>query len=290
MSFEDDVDDLYGVAPQDFLARRKELAASAKKRGDADAAKLIAATRKPTRAAWVVNVLVRADESARSRLHDLGDRLRTAHSAMDGARIRKLTSTQRRLIDDMVRTAFTAAGIADPSAALRDDVVGTLQAAIADPDVAARLGRLEKAEQWSGFGEFGAATAVGLEPKVAPKPRSARPEEPDASETREAELEAARERRSAAASGADAARAAHSDAVEQASERKALLAKARRRYEKLLESVDAAERALEEADEQFEAAERTAQEAAEHLAAAVAALDHAEREAARLEPPADGST
>ena len=48
------------------LARRKELVAAAKKRGDADAAKVIGAARRPTTAAWVVNVLVRADATARA--------------------------------------------------------------------------------------------------------------------------------------------------------------------------------------------------------------------------------
>jgi len=36
----------------------------------------------------------------------------------------------------------------------------TLQAAIADPDVASRLGRLTKAERWSGSGEFGDTAMV----------------------------------------------------------------------------------------------------------------------------------
>jgi hypothetical protein len=49
-----------------------------------------------------------------------------------------------------------------PSAALRDDVADTLQAAIADPNVTARLGRLTKAERWSGFAEFGDAARRGL--------------------------------------------------------------------------------------------------------------------------------
>lgn len=49
------VEDLYGVPPEDFLARRKELVAAAKKRGDAEAAASIGAARRPTTAAWVVN-------------------------------------------------------------------------------------------------------------------------------------------------------------------------------------------------------------------------------------------
>ena len=79
---------------------------------------------------------------------------------MDGDRIRALSAEQRRLVDDVARAAFEEAELADPTAALRDDVTGTLQAAIADPDVASRLGRLTKAEQWSGFGEFGDTAMV----------------------------------------------------------------------------------------------------------------------------------
>jgi len=79
---------------------------------------------------------------------------------MDGDRIRELSAEQRRLVDDVARAAFEEAELADPSAALRDDVTGTVQAAIADPDVAARLGRLTKAERWSGFGEFGDTAMV----------------------------------------------------------------------------------------------------------------------------------
>src|SRR4029079_13811860 len=67
---------------------------------------------------------------------------------------------QRRLVDDAARAAFEEAELAEPTGALRDDVTGTLQAAVADPDVASRLGRLTKAERWSGFGEFGDTAMV----------------------------------------------------------------------------------------------------------------------------------
>ena len=148
MTAEDDVDRLYGVRPEEFTALRKELAAAARKRGDSDGAKLIAGARRPTTAAWVVNLLVRADATARRRLAELSEALRAAHAAMDGVRIRELSTAQRRLVDELVRVGFAAADITGPSAALHDDVVGTVQAAIADPDVAARLCRLAKAEQW----------------------------------------------------------------------------------------------------------------------------------------------
>ena len=101
-----DLDALYAAKLQDFTPLRTKLAAEAKKRGDAEAAKQITAARKPTTAAHAVNVLVLNDASVRQRLTDLGERLRAAHAGMDGGRIRELTAEQRRLIDELVRAAF----------------------------------------------------------------------------------------------------------------------------------------------------------------------------------------
>ncbi|MFL6087453.1 MAG: hypothetical protein ACJ74F_30500, partial [Mycobacterium sp.] len=174
----DELDELYEARPEEFTARRTELAAAAKKQGDADTAKQISAARKPTTAAWVVNRIALRDSDVRTRLAGLGERLRDAHTAMDGNRIRDLSAEQRRLVDDVARAAFEEAELADPSAALRDDVTGTLQAAIADPDVASRLGRLTKAEQWSGFGEFGDSAMVFTATRKKPTAREKPVEEP----------------------------------------------------------------------------------------------------------------
>lgn len=162
---DDELDELYWVSPDKFTATRTRLAAAAKERGDADSAKQISAARKPTTAAWVVNRLALSHAKATQRLTELGERLRAAHSAMDGERIRELSADQRKLIDELARTAFDAAETKNPSASLGEDVTGTLQAAIADPDVAARLGRLAKAEQYSGFGDFGFTEDTPAEPK-----------------------------------------------------------------------------------------------------------------------------
>ena len=274
MSADDDLDRLYSVRPEEFTALRKDLSTAAKKRGDPDAAKSIAAARRPTTAAWVVNVLVRADATARPRLVELTAALQAAHSAMDGPRIRELSTAQRKLVDELARTAFAAAGISEPTGALRDDVTSTLQAAIADREVAGRLGRLEKAEQWSGFGEFGAPTVVADEPsQTARKPEPAPTSGPTAAEVR-----AARKRQATAAAEAEAARAARAEAVEAVADRKAKLKSARRRYEKLLESLHAAERELNAADAEHAAAEQAANGAADRVAAAESALAKAQAE------------
>ncbi|WP_052411939.1 hypothetical protein [Mycolicibacterium neoaurum] len=161
MTIEDDLDTLYGVPPPEFTALRGQLVAQAKKRGETEAARTIGAARRPTVAAWVVNALVRADPAAADRLAELRAQLQAAHAAMDGARIRELTAAQRRVVTDLTRAGLAAARVDSPTPALRADITNTLQAAIADPGVHARLGRLEKAEEWSGFGDFGVSMAVG---------------------------------------------------------------------------------------------------------------------------------
>jgi hypothetical protein len=221
MTVDEDLDALYGVTPEEFTALRKTLAAAAKKAGDADGAKEIAAARRPTTAAWVVNRLVRVEPSARDRLREMTAELRAAHAAMDGPRIRDLTAAQRRLVGDLVAAAFAAAELGDPSAALRDDVTDTLQAAIADPEVASRLGRLVKAEQWSGFGDFGAPDVALPLPESAPRV------------DRRALERAEKVRATAATAVADLT---------------AELAAARRRYEKVLESLAGAEHAVNVAE------------------------------------------
>ncbi|WNG87422.1 hypothetical protein C6A87_027395 [Mycobacterium sp. ITM-2016-00317] len=237
---DDALDELYSVAPGEFTQVRKRLAAAAKKSGDADAARRIGAARKPTTAAYVVNALVLGG-TAKSALADLGARLREAHAAMDGATIRALTAEQRRLVDDLARTALRQAGIASPPAALREDVTSTLQAAIADPEVAERLGRLSKAEQWSGFGDFGFSAAVsgGSGSREKTRAEQAPPKE------------RSREARAAVA----AAERARSEADAALGELQSDLARARLRRDDARRRLADAEQALADAEQALEAAE-----------------------------------
>lgn len=282
MTSDDDIDRLYGVDPADFTALRTQLAAAAKKRGDAEAAKSIAAARRPTTGAWVVNVLLRSDGNARNGLNELAEGLRAAHAAMDGARIRELSAAQRRLVDELVRTGFAAAGLSRPTPALRDEVVGTLQAAIADPDVAARLGRLVKAERWSGFGDFGSVSAVGAAPKGPTTSTKAKPADPGLDA---AAVKAARARVAAARREADDAEQERARAVEALSERAAALATARRRYEKLLETLSALEGELDTADADDADAKQATQAASERVEVTKSLLAEAESELTAITAP-----
>ena len=263
---DDDLDVLYAAKPEDFTALRTKLAAEAKKRGDADTAKQITAARRPTTAAHVVNLLVLNDASARGRLTDLGERLRAAHAGMDGSQIRELTAQQRRLIDELARAAFEEADLR-PTAALRDDVTATLQAAIADPEVAGRLGRLAKAEQWSGFGEFGDTTIV-FKPtrgrKTAAEPEPAKPAKDDPADKKPRDDQQAdeRRRRQEARATLAAAERAKAEADDALNELQADLATARLRRDDARRRLQDAESALTAAEDAYEQAKQAGRDAA----------------------------
>ncbi|WP_370331280.1 hypothetical protein [Mycolicibacterium hippocampi] len=263
---EDALDRLYSARPDEFTSLRAELAARAKGDGDPDAARRIAASRKPTTAAWVVNVLVLGG-TARTRLTDLGTRLRESHAAMDGAAIRTLTAEQRRLVDELVRDGFRVAGLTNPAAAVRDSVTTTLQAAIADPDVAARLGRLSKAEQWSGFGEFGSTAAVSTAARDKATERVTRPRPEQAKRPSTGD----RRRQQARAELAAAARA-KADADEALTELQADLAAARLRHQDAQRRLADAEQALTAARDAYEGAKQAGRDAAAAVKAAKLAL------------------
>jgi hypothetical protein len=248
---DDELDSLYRVQPGAFTAQRTKLAAAARQRGDEATAKRISAARKPTTAAWVANQLVLRHKDVKQRLADLGDRLRAAHAAMEGDRIRELSAQQHRLIDDLARAAFDAAGVTNPSSTLRDDLTSTLQAAIADPEVRTRLGRLARAETWSGFGGFGDAAAPA--------------EEPQRGKDAHRELE----KLNAALAAAQRAKA-ETDRV--LSDRRAERDAARQRHDEAVASLRAAERELKRADDRYDKAMQENRAAEESVKMAKAQL------------------
>jgi hypothetical protein len=256
----DELDELYEVKPEEFTALRTKLSSAAKKRGDAETARQISAARKPTTAAWVVNRVALRDLDVRTRLAGLRDRLRDAHTEMDGERIRALSAEQRRLVDDVARAAFEEAELADPSGALRDDVTGTLQAAIADPDVASRLGRLTKAERWSGFGEFGATAMVFTTTRKTAKRE--KPAEEPVEEPRDDKRDAARRQREKARAALAAAERAKADADAALTELQSDLATARLRRDDARRRLQDAEDALTAAEDAYDKGKQAGRDAA----------------------------
>jgi hypothetical protein len=232
--------ELYQADPDDFMSRRQELVARARDAGQTAAAKQIGALRKPTRSAWVVNRLVRADPEVTARLAGLAAELRDAGQSMDGGRIRELTAARARLVDELTRQAFD--DLPAPPAAVREEVTATLDAALADPEVAASLGTLVRAAQYAGFGLAGNGQSASAPAPPAAKTRKPAPAEPSAERERRHREKIISAERAVAQAGraADAANAAEQALEETARRLEAELAQAR---QQLAEARRAAYRA-----------------------------------------------
>ena len=268
----DELDKLYETKPEEFTALRTKLAAAAKQRGDTDTAKQISVARKPTAAAWVVNRVALRDQDIRTRLAGLGERLRDAHAAMDGDRIRELSAQQRRLVEDLARAAFEEAELAAPSAALRDDVTGTLQAAIADPEVALRLGRLTRAERWSGFGEFSDTAIVFTSPRKTVSAREKPAGKAPRDDKRDEKHDAARRDREKARAALAAAERTRADADAALTELQSDLATARLRRDDARRRLQGADDALSAAEAAYDKGKQASRDAAGAVKDARAAL------------------
>lgn len=170
--------ELYRADPDEFMLRRTALAKAARSSGNPDAARRIAAFRKPTRAAWLLNRLARGQPEVPAQLAELASGLRDAERALDGARLRELSEVRSALIDEFTSRAL--ADVADPPSALREDVSATLGAAIADPSVAADLeaGTLTRAVHWAGFGTPAGFDGPAPETKTDKSGMSAQQEAP----------------------------------------------------------------------------------------------------------------
>ena len=152
------VDELYGLGGDAFLPRRAQLAAAAKAGGDQTLAQAITALRKPTVAAWAVNLLARERPDELDDLADLADRLRRAQQHLDGAALIDLGRERTRLVDSLVAATSTVVAATGSrfTPAMARDVATTLVAALASPEATAAVtsGRLTRALEYAGFGEI----------------------------------------------------------------------------------------------------------------------------------------
>ncbi|GAA1230454.1 hypothetical protein [Pseudonocardia alaniniphila] len=209
-------ENLYGVLPDDFIAERDAAAARARERGDRELAKAIGRLRRPTRAAWLANLLARHRREQLDGLLSLAAGLADAQRTLDGAALRRLSSTRNQLVAAMAREAGRLAMEAgDPAAeSVLRELQGILDAALARPEIAeqVRSGRLTRTLSYTGFGPDADPDAWPM-PAVreAPSPQSPAPTvEADPAEIERAERERAeraraeRERRERAVAEAEA--------------------------------------------------------------------------------------
>jgi len=149
--------ELYGLPLDAFTSTRNSKARELKAAGDEEAASRVAALKKPTTAAWLVNQLVRREREQVDLLLDLGRELRAGMAGLSADELRTLTKRRYQLVSLLVNTALSYAGPRRPGADVASDVQTTLEATLADPDSADAVaaGSLTQPLHVSGFGFAG---------------------------------------------------------------------------------------------------------------------------------------
>lgn len=166
---------LYALVPGEFIAARGQAAKQAKADGDGELAAALGALRRPTVAAWAVNLLARSP-GALDAIVALGTDLRAAQARLDTRAMRELGSRRSGVIAQTTAAATDLVTEADPSAgvsgAVREQIEATLTAAIADPGAqdAVTSGTLVTALSYAGFGEVEIGEAVAVPLRVVPAP------------------------------------------------------------------------------------------------------------------------
>ncbi|MDJ0412760.1 hypothetical protein [Rhodococcoides fascians] len=280
------IDELYSLAPADFVSHRSAYVTRFKKAGDKSGATRIGGLRKPTVVAWLVNTLARQDESAVAELFDLGAELERAQQRGDGHRLRELSTARSasiRALTDRAVALGRERGMTVGDNAARE-VSNTLNAAMADPEIRDRVraGRTVVAETYSGFGpallslvpdtvdDADADAETGAEPDgTDDAPESAA--EPDAEDTSEAQRlrQAEHDRLVAELDSAETAFDAARDAADAADQGTERAASERRSATAEVERLEAELEAARATAKAARAAERKSVEQAESAAEAL---------------------
>ena len=291
MDLDGAADQLYAVLPEDFMARRTALAAEAKESGNKALAKQITGLRRPTRSAWLVNLLARTEPERMAELRELGTALQQAQQQMAGDELRRLSRERRTMIDSLARRSTELAaehGYDAPDSAVQE-VSQTLQAALGDPGVAevVQAGQLHQAVTYGGFGpdDLASALAASVRPSKADsgqpeadskKDSGQKKSGPDHAED-DAEARAAAEKAKKARDDADAARAAADEAETAADEATAHADELADQLESLRQQLRDTEAAEREAREAARAARKRYTELLRDAAAAERAATRAEQ-------------
>ncbi|MEH0984069.1 hypothetical protein [Micromonospora sp. CPCC 205556] len=293
---------LYRTPPDRFVAARDAAVAEARRTGDATAARQIARLKRPTVAAWLVNLLALERPELVADLASLAEALRAVQRDLKGAKLRVLSAQRRAVVSALVAEVrrIAAATPDAPSAGKLPlaEVEATLNAALADAEVAeqVRSGRLLKAVHYAGFGEvprpqLRLVTGGAEEPARAPDrertearrarderaaERAARAERDSRRRALRRELASARTDQERAESELDSAVAAERDGTAALDRIETELAELERRRAVAEQELSRARLARRGAERTLTAARRRAGE----VEAAVEALDAEEEDAA----------
>jgi hypothetical protein len=281
-------DELYAIAPDDFTAARDAAARRARDDGDRDLAAEVKQLRRPSVGAWLVNQLARRHSDQLDDLLDLGETLRAAQDALDGAELRTMTRQRRQVIQSL---SELAAGIASEGGrrvgdAAQREVEATLDAALADEQAAhaVRSGRLMRALTSTGLEAVELSGAVAA-PEGSPPPRRARSSTKGSAGKAGAKAATAKkdERRAADERAAAEARAALTAAEQELAARETEFTDARDAVTAARDQVTELEDALTKAIEAKSAAEQSRRTADQARKTAARARDAAQRAVAAAE-------
>ena len=282
MDLDDAASDLYQISPEEFVERRKQLVAEARKAGDRELAKQIGQLRRPTRTAWLVNTLAHRQPEQVTELLDLGAQLSDAQRRLAGDDLRRLSAQRRTMIDALARQAVEIGnelGYRAPDGTFQE-ISQTLQAALGDHDVAVLVqkGTLTQAMVYGGFGSDDLAAALAAStPTSSPKTEpGAEPVTPDQDQqpAEDPAVAAERDRLRAAAEDAQAA----AEEAEQAAER------ATAQADELADRVESLRSELRETEAAERDARTEARSARKHYTELRQAAAQASADAAAAQP------
>ena len=155
---------LYAGSAEEFTDARNAVAKASKE--DKELAAAVKKLKKPSVAAWAVNLLVRRESAQIDSVLALADSLRAAAEALDGDELRALTRQRRQLTTALASTARSLAREAGVrlTGPVLDQVEGTLTAAMLDPVAAqvVRTGRVLTAFTSTGVSEVDVAAVVAV--------------------------------------------------------------------------------------------------------------------------------
>ncbi|WP_225753386.1 hypothetical protein [Actinotalea sp. Marseille-Q4924] len=289
-------DALYALPLEEFTAARDARAKTLRAAGEKELARVVAALRRPTTAAWAVNQLVRARRDEVEQLLELGAALRDAQEAFAGEELRELNRQQHRVIAAIRQEARAVAAQAGQrlTETVGRQVEATLRAGMADAAAAeaVRSGLLTSDLESTGFEPVDLEGAVAV-PPVAGIPggrapaRSARRSDDAVPTTstrpgrqrgaaaervdRDADRSAEQRRRRRAQEEAE-----RLEEERRRAERERELAEARARADQTARARDDAQDRLAAAERAVEELDRLREELAARLAELRAALDAAQ--------------
>ena len=285
-------DGLYALPLGDFTPARDALVKEHK--GDKELAARLKALKKPSLAAWVVNLLVRRDAGQVDQVLQVGTALREAQANLDGEELRALTRQRRQLtaaVTTQARSLARDEGV-KVTQAVADQVESTLTAAMVDEDAAqaVRSGLLIGALAATGVGEVDVAsalaapealgfTAAAREPEPVGRPDLHVVPDPEADAKA---VRAAEQQLRAAAAEHDEAREAAAAAATDVEQLQARSLQLQAEVDELRGRIAQLEANLEENDDELADAEDVQAEADGAAAESARAVAAAEAELARV--------